>query len=171
MTPADIQVLVDYNYWARDRLLAAVEPLAAEQLARDMSSSFHSIRDTLAHIYGAEWVWLARWQGESPSTLPAADAFGDLASLGAAWSDVETRFRAFTSSLDDEGLARTLAYTLISGQSSAAPFWQMIQHVVNHGTYHRGQVVTMLRQQGLAGPQALDLIAFYRERAAAAPGR
>jgi uncharacterized damage-inducible protein DinB len=53
---------------------------------------------------------------------------------------------------------------LLSGQPGSTVFWQMAQHVVNHATYHRGQVTTMLRQLGVEPAQAMDLIAFYRER-------
>jgi len=63
MTLTDLQTLVDYHYWARDRLLDAIEPLTAEQWRRDLGSSFKSIHETVAHIYAAEWAWHQRWQG------------------------------------------------------------------------------------------------------------
>ncbi len=164
MTPTDIQLLVDYNYWARDRLLAAVEALSPDAFTRDMGSSFGSVRDTLAHVYGAEWIWLARWRGEAPTALPTPGQFPDVATLRRTWTALEGEVRAFVAGLDQAGRTRLCDYRLLSGQACTSPFGQMIQHVVNHGTYHRGQVVTMLRQMGAAGPQALDLIAFYRER-------
>ena len=70
--------------------------------------------------------------------------------------------RAFLERLGENGIERTFEYRLFDGTPSAQPFWQMLQHVVNHGSYHRGQVTTMLRQMGAAGPKATDLIAFYR---------
>jgi uncharacterized damage-inducible protein DinB len=157
-------VLIDYHYWARDRLLDALEPLAPEQFTRDMGNSFRSIRDTASHIYAAEWAWYSRWSGPSPTTLLPADMFPDVASLRQTWSDLEVNVRAFFSSRDENGIREVLGYTLFSGHSGASVLWQMAQHVVNHATYHRGQVVTMLRQLGANPPKPMDLIAFYRLR-------
>jgi uncharacterized damage-inducible protein DinB len=74
--------------------------------------------------------------------------------------------RTLVERLGEAGVARPIEYRTTDGKSQAQPFWQMLQHVVNHGSYHRGQVTTMLRQLGAAPPKAMDLIAFYRERAA-----
>jgi uncharacterized damage-inducible protein DinB len=160
----DLRVLLDYHYWARDRILDAVEPLAPEQLTRDMNNSFRSIRDTLVHTYAAEWAWYARWTGESPTALLAPDTFSDLATIRNQWKEHETRMRALLDELGEEGIDRRIDYKLLNGQASTSVFWHMLQHVVNHATYHRGQVTTMLRQLGATPPKAMDLIAFYRER-------
>jgi len=64
----DLDLLLDYHYWARDRVLDAVEALTPEQLTRDMGNSFKSVLDTLAHLHSSEWIWLSRWHGESPTT-------------------------------------------------------------------------------------------------------
>jgi uncharacterized damage-inducible protein DinB len=164
MTHRDLQILIDYHYWARDRLLDAVEPLPPEQFTRAMGSSFASVRDTLAHIYAAECVWLSRWNGYSPVALLPADMFPDLAELRRVWRDHESKLRAYLDGFDDDSIGRRFEYTLINGTPGASVFWHMLQHVVNHASYHRGQVVTMLRQLGAAAPKSLDLIAFYRER-------
>ena len=164
MNLAEIQILVDYNYWARNRMLDAVGQLTAEQYERDMGSSFKSIRDTVTHGYAAEWIWYSRWQGESPTSLISPDRFPNLGALTAAWGDLETKIRTLVAAAGDAGLQKTLHYKLVNGTASAAPLWHMVQHVVNHATYHRGQVTTMLRQLGAAPPKSEDLIAFYRER-------
>lgn len=166
MTRADVQSLIDYNYWARDRLLDAVRPLSSEEFTRDLGSSFRSVRDTLAHLHAAEWIWYRRWVGESPTALPPADRFPDLGSVASAWREMEAQIRAYFGALDDRALERVIEYTSTVGVQGASPLWQMLQHVVNHSTYHRGQVTTMLRQIGAAPPKAMDLIAFYRERSA-----
>ena len=164
MTSQDLKTLLDYHYWARDRLFAALEPLTSEQYARDRGSSFRSVRDTIVHIYSADWIWYRRWQGESPSALITSEAFPDLPGLRDAWQALESDVRAHVASLDADGIERVTEYCLLNGQPCASAFWQMLQHVVNHGTYHRGQLTTMLRQLGAAPPKGLDLIAFYRER-------
>jgi uncharacterized damage-inducible protein DinB len=158
----DLQTLLDYHYWARDRLLEALDPLTTEQYNRDLGSSFKSIRETLTHLYAAEWAWYMRWQGTSPTALLPADQFPDLAALRAAWIEHETKMRGFVDGLDDAGTARVIEYKLLSGQAGASPIWQMLQHVVNHASYHRGQITTMLRQIGAAPAKPMDLIAYYR---------
>lgn len=164
MTYEDLRTLLDYHYWARDRLLAAGEALPSEQFTRDMGNSFRSVRDTLAHIVGAETAWLSRWQGNSPTALLPADQFSDVAAVRQVWTKLEPQVRAFLDGLGEQGVTRVFEYKLLSGAAGASPFWQMLQHVVNHASYHRGQVVTMLRQLGQQPPKSLDMIAFYRER-------
>jgi uncharacterized damage-inducible protein DinB len=161
---ADLQLLLDYHYWARDRLLDALEPLTPEEFTRDMGNSFRSIRDTVSHVYAAEWAWHLRWLGQSPTALLLADMFPDLATLRRTWSDHEARMRAFFLNRDESGINQVFDYTLLSSHTGASTLWQMAQHVANHAMYHRGQVVTMLRQLGATPPTPMDLIAFYRLR-------
>jgi len=165
MNPDDLRRLLDYHYWARDRMLDAVAPLPPDQFTRDMGNSFRSIRDTLVHTYSAEWIWYSRWSGESPSAMFSPDAFPDQGSIRQAWLEHERKMRALFAPLDDVGIARVIEYTSLSGQTAASVLWHMVQHVVNHATYHRGQVTTMIRQLGAAPPKSTDLITFYRERA------
>lgn len=164
MNLQQLRDLLDFNYWARDRMLAAVEALTPEQFTRDVGNSFRSVRDTLAHIIFAEWVWLSRWQGESPTAPLSPDMFPDLATIRTMWLEQEVGMRAYLDSLGEDGLARVIDYKLLNGTPGSSVFWMMLQHVVNHGSYHRGQVTTMLRQFGAAPPQSTDLITFYRER-------
>ena len=166
MNYRELQALLDYHYWARDRLLEAVAPLTHEQLTTDRGNSFSSIHATLVHLYGADWIWHSRWEGVSPSALPPASEFADLAAVRAAWQDIETRLRALVSRLGEDGIQRPIEYRRPNGAPEAQPFWQMFQHLVNHGSYHRGQITTMLRQIGAPPPKSLDLITFYREQAA-----
>jgi uncharacterized damage-inducible protein DinB len=166
MTLQDLQTLVDYHYWARDRLLAALEPLTPEQYNRDLANSFRSIRETVTHVYAAEWAWYERWKGQSPTALLPADRFADLAALHKAWTDQERNLRGYIDRLGDGGVSRIIEYKLLSGQAGASPVWQMVQHVVNHASYHRGQITTMLRQIGAEPPKPMDLIAYYRVQAA-----
>jgi uncharacterized damage-inducible protein DinB len=131
MTHDDIVTLLDYHYWARDRLLDAAAALSAEQLLRDNGSSFRSVRDTLAHVYAAEWAWYERWQGRSPKALLAPDQFPDVGAIRDAWLGHETKMRTYLAALDDAALNRVVEYTLFSGATGATPVWKMIQHVVN----------------------------------------
>jgi uncharacterized damage-inducible protein DinB len=169
MTYADLQALVDYHYWARDRLLDALEALTPDQWRRDLGSSFKSIHETVVHLYAAEWAWYERWQGQSPTALLSPDTLPDVGSLRKAWTEHETKMREFLAYLGENGITRVFDYTLLNGAAGSTPFWQMLQHVVNHASYHRGQVTTMLRQLGAAPPKSMDLIAYYRGLAATRP--
>jgi len=166
MNLQDLQTMIDYHYWARDRLFDALEPLTSEQYRRDLDSSFKSIRDTVTHIYAAEWAWHARWRGQSPTALLPADQFPDLAALRSAWIEHEQKMRAFVDGLGEAGVERVIEYKLLAGHAGASPVWQMLQHVVNHASYHRGQVTTMLRQIGAQPGKPMDMIAYYRVRSA-----
>lgn len=165
MTADYLRTLVEYHYWARDRVLDAVAALSADDYVRDLKNSFPSIKATLEHTYGAEVVWLMRWRGESPAAFSGAIPDG-VDALREAWNEHEHRLRAFVAPLDDAGAARVIPYRLFSGAEGASPLWEMLAHVVNHATYHRGQVTTMLRQLGANPGKSMDMIAFFRERPA-----
>ena len=166
MSPQEIQLLYDYNAWANRRSLAAAEKLTPEQFLKPLGSSFSSVRDTLAHIYGAEWIWLERFQGRSPAALPNVGEFSEIATLREKWLEHEEKLLGFVRGLTQTDLDREMEYKTLKFGVYRNPLWQSMQHVVNHGTYHRGQVTTMLRQLG-AQPILTDLMHFYRERAVA----
>jgi uncharacterized damage-inducible protein DinB len=167
MTPEEMRTLYDYNAWANHRQMQAASKLTADQFAKALGSSFGSVRDTLAHIYGAEWLWLERFQGRSPSSLPDTEQFNEVATLQARWSEFEPRLTNFVRRLTQTDLDRVLEYKTLKFGVYKNPLWQSMQHLVNHGTYHRGQVTTLLRQLG-AEPILTDLMHFYRERSLAA---
>jgi uncharacterized damage-inducible protein DinB len=164
MNHADLQTLLDYHYWARDRMLAAVETLTGEQYTRDLGNSFKSVRDTVVHIYFAEWIWYARWMGNSPSRGLNSEDFPDVAAIRRAWNEHEAKVRALLDGLSEQAVDRVYEYKNLAGEDFKNIFWHMFQHVVNHATYHRGQVTTMVRQLGANPGNPQDLIAFYREQ-------
>jgi uncharacterized damage-inducible protein DinB len=161
MTPDEVRTLYAYNSWANHRVLDACALLDAAKFTQNLHSSFPSVRDTLAHIMLAEWLWLERWLGRSPG-FPAEN-FPDLASIRARWQKIETDLSAFVQKLAAADVERAVEYKNTKGHAFSNPMWQMLQHLVNHGTYHRGQITTMLRQLG-ATPLTTDLIAYYREQ-------
>lgn len=162
MNLQDMRTLLDYHYWARDRVLEAASALTPGQYTRDLGSSFRSVRDTLVHLYSAEWNWYSRCQGIFPTEMLSPQEFPDVPTLRAPWLDHESKMRAFVEGLGEAGITRVFEYKMLDGRPGATVFWQMLQHVVNHGSYHRGQVTTMLRQLGAQPAKSMDLIAFYR---------
>jgi uncharacterized damage-inducible protein DinB len=167
MTPEEIRTLFDYNTWANHRSLEAAAALSSEQFTKAQGSSFSSVRDTLAHICGAELVWYERFQGSSPSALPDLSSLNTVEALRAHWSEQEAKLLAFVARLTQADLDRVMEYKTLKFGIYSNPLWQSMQHLVNHGTYHRGQVTTLLRQLG-AKAVATDLMPFYREQSTAA---
>ncbi len=167
IAPEIFRLLYDYNAWANHRVLDPCGALTDEQFTRDLHSSFPSLRDTLVHILGVEWLWLERWQGRSPTALPSAEQFPSLASVRRYEAEIRTNLLRFIAGCTAEHLARPSEYHTTKGVPTSNPLWQSLQHLINHGSYHRGQTAAMLRQLG-AVPNSTDLIRFYRDRASTA---
>ena len=140
MTFQEARALVDYHYWARDRLLDAVGQLTHEQFTQRIESSFPSVRDTLVHLWAAESVWVARWDGEAPTALPDGGELTDFPALRESWLALERRLHGVVARLGDNGVGSSLEYRGFDGQPRKEPFALMLQHVVNHGSYHRGAI-------------------------------
>ena len=175
MTKDDIQLLFEYDRWANNRVLQAASALGAEQFTRDLGSSFRSVRDTLIHIIGGEWIWLAYWKDPPHSSTLLADlrkrrdalfnphAFPNLAAVQSKWVEVEKEQTEFVNQLTNESLEKLLPFR--TTQISLA---HLMQHMANHSTYHRGQVALMMRRLD-AEPLATDFHVFLAEGRCQAP--
>jgi len=164
MNKQDVLTLYEYNAWGNTRILGVVEALNAGDFVRDLKGSFPSVRDTLVHILSAEWAWLRRWQGESPSKPLSATDFPTLAGVKDRFAAVDRDRHAFLEGLAEDRLAQPFSYKDLAGNAYSLLLLHSLQHVVNHGTYHRGQITTLLRQLG-AKPVSTDMSRFYLERA------
>jgi len=160
----DIMNLYHYNAWAKERVLSVVERLTPDQFTKDLGSSHGGVHGTLAHALGAEEIWLKRWRGDvitgflKPSEVPT---FPDLRSR---WTRITEETAAFCKSLrDDKDVRRVVVYKDLKGNEYQQPLDQLMTHLVNHSSYHRGQVVTMLRQLGVR-PIDTDLVIYFREQ-------
>lgn len=153
--------LFSYTEWANARIIDAIRGLTDEQRTRRLESSFPNIHATLAHVGMAEWIWLRRWKGESPTQRPWWDEAPGLETVVEQIHGIESERRQYLSTLKDEDVAKGITYTMMSGQEYTTRLADLFAHVVNHSTYHRGQLTTMLRQVG-ATPPATDLIVFVR---------
>lgn len=166
MNLKDIKRLFDYTEWANDLAIAAAAKIPDENLRRDTRISHGSILGTLVHMAGAEWIWLERWHGHSPAKAEAwskwsTEACADLPTLKERWAEVIDRRARFVAELDEDRLSADLAYKLLSGDPSSLPLIDQMQHVVNHATMHRGQIVGMIRQLGI-DPPGTDLLFYLR---------
>lgn len=168
MNIQDLRTLLDYHYWARDRMLKALAPVTAEQFTRELGSSFTSLQETLGHTYSAEWAWHQRWIGHSPTAQLPKETFPDVATVRELWMKTEKDVRGYLESLGEDGVNKEIAYQTLNGDHATSAFWHMLQHLVNHASYHRGQITTLLRQLGHQPPESTDLIRFHRTSGARA---
>jgi uncharacterized damage-inducible protein DinB len=152
---------IDYTVWASRRILDAAACLAPDELTRDFGTSDKSVLGTLLHVYGGDLVWIERMHGTSLTARPY-DAHATLATLQEGWPRVWERWREFGASLTPEAADAEIAYSTFKGVPYRSAAWEIILHVVNHGTHHRGQAAGFIRAMGKT-PPVLDLMEFYRQ--------
>jgi uncharacterized damage-inducible protein DinB len=166
MNAEDFRTLFQFNAWANHRTMGACDSVNVEAFTKHLSGSFPSVRDTLVHIMAVERLWLARWLGTGNGSFLKAEAFPDIASVRATWAPIESELLGYVNGLNDDDVNRIVPHKNSQGQEFRMPLWQLMQHLVNHGTYHRGQITNQLREVG-GQPLVTDLVAFYRQRDAA----
>ena len=146
-----------YSQWASERSLDAASPLNEEELNRDLNNSHGGVLGTLVHVYQGDRIWLSRLTGNPRSTLADAGESWTMEALRKAWMENHARFQEWIKTADPEQI---LHYKNLAGVPGSLPIWKVILHVVNHASYHRGQITTMLRQLGQS-PVSTDLHTFY----------
>jgi uncharacterized damage-inducible protein DinB len=156
---ADARLLVDYNEWANHQLLAAACQLTPAALVQERGASFGSIKGTLLHILDSEWIWLEIWKGKPRPRPLSPDAYADAAALAAAFPSLAAAQRAFLDACADATLASRCRVDDKNYRLS-----HLIYHAMTHSMYHRGQVVTLLRQAGHKPPNTGMRTGFLDER-------
>lgn len=155
--------LFDYNAWAHRTIFDAVALLPDEQYFRDLKSSYGGVHGTLCHIVWAEQLWLHRWKRLPNPAVAQGTDLGALAEVRDRWEAVEAERGTFVATLTDAGLDDTRLVKPSTGGEYVHTFRQMFRHFINHSSYHRGQIVTFLRQLGHQAPST-DLILYYRQQ-------
>lgn len=158
-----LATLYDYHYWANERVLRAARRLSQAQLNERPVAGLASIHAILVHIVSAEWIWRRRWHGDSPSAMLDPASFPNLAAIEERWGVEQAQMRAFLGSLSAGDLQRVVEYRRTGGQPGADRLWELMVHVVNHGTQHRSEVAALLTLLG-ESPGDLDMTLFLRER-------
>ncbi len=157
----DIKQLFLYNTWANNSMFEAVSELSNDQYYADMKTGQGSIHGTLTHIVAAHKMWLSRWKGTPDKELLNSKTVPTLQELKHLWETVTLDTTYYLNGLTEESLLQTLSMTTTKGITYTHPYGQMMQHLINHSTFHRGQLATLLRQFDIRPPQT-DLIAYYR---------
>jgi uncharacterized damage-inducible protein DinB len=158
-----IRDYTDFNLWANERMGRVIVSLSEEQMNMPMKSSFPTIRETILHIWSAQDIWLERFDGVSPTSWPMAGFLGSKEELVDKWIESSIKLKEKVRNYSKSDLKKEVAYTTLKGISGKSTVFEMFAHVCNHGTYHRGQLITMFRVAGLTEAPATDIIAFFRE--------
>ena len=166
MTAQEARQHLRYSGWASKKLLDACMVLPPEEQTKARSISHGTILGTLGHIYFADRIWYQRTVDPS-TTMPPMAEMSSTDALTRDWPELQGKWELWADSLSDSDLERVAKYTFTDGRTGETPVSQILLHVVNHATLHRGQLVAMLRQIGLK-PPATDFIFYLRELAAAA---
>ncbi len=161
MNIQEIKRLFAYNAWANNRVFESLSRIPDPEYLRDLKSSHGSLAGTMVHLIGVERLWLSRLVGKPESSLMGLQEAPTLKQLKSTWEDVAARMARFLAKLDDKGLQQVVSYMTTEGEKFSNSNEQILQHVVNHSSYHRGQIAAMMRQAG-AEPVNTDLIAFFR---------
>ena len=137
--------LYAYHRWANRRLFDHASSLGEELVSHDVGKQFSytTVRRMFGHLYGADWIWLARWKGVATTTVPG-DEFKTLASIRAPWDELEREQRSFVEGLAPADLERVIEYRNQEGRELRAQLFPLLQHVANHATHHRSEIATMI---------------------------
>lgn len=159
----DLLSLYDYGRWANARVVHALEGLTPEQYTQELGGGWPSLRATFVHLAGATWAWNERFRGRDATTLPKETDLPALADAVGVLGKADGDLADFLGSLAPERPAQPFTWRNLSGQERTAPFWTVLRHVVNHGTYHRGQISSMVKRVG-GKPLSTDMVVWGIER-------
>jgi len=143
----DAVKLITYNTWANQKIAGQIQLYSHDQLTKETGGSFPSIRLTLLHLIESDWIWMHRFKGMPLVAIPTDWPTNDVPAMVAIWMSIQQEMEAVVANLVPTRDA-TIAFTTKKGVSYSMPFLDIVIHVTNHGTYHRGQMVNMIRMLG-----------------------
>ncbi len=165
---AQVRALYQYNEWANGHVLDAASRLSEEELGHELGASFGNVQGNLAHIAGAQIIWLGRWTGEKSDALALLQGQAGFDQIRRAFESSHEELRAFVSSQSEADLEQTVPYRDSRGERQQVVLWQAMLQVANHGTHHRAETALLLTALGQP-PRQLDYVFFEIERAGGAP--
>jgi uncharacterized damage-inducible protein DinB len=155
-----IKQVYDYNYWADKRYFAVAEGLTEEQLHQMQGHSWGDVHAMFVHMMSSEWVWLQRWNGTSPKSHLNKNDFPTLESVREKWAEIEASMRSFIEAQSEESLQAKITYSNFSGETFSVPLYQMLMHVANHETHHRGELAAMYALMNVPHPEE-EVIQYF----------
>lgn len=156
----------NYNYWANKKICDLLVTLDSTIIEKDMPSSFRTIKDTVYHVWGAEWIWLLRIQSDSNSLIqsPVKDFTGTFEEAAESFNKTSQDIIKLVNETPEDDFEKEIVYQNLAGKEFTSKFYEIIMHCMNHSTFHRGQIITMLRNAGVTNLFSTDFITYYRER-------
>ncbi|NDJ62283.1 MAG: DUF664 domain-containing protein [Chloroflexi bacterium] len=143
------RILLDYNYAQHDRIWASIDTLTDEQFVEPVEYSIGSLRNHMVHLMSVDRRWMARVLGTPTPERLIYDAYPTRAAVRAGWDRIVQEMRAAAKTLTDDDLAREVEFDLPHRGGIKHNYgWQIVAHVVNHGTEHRAQILPLLHRHG-----------------------
>ena len=162
MTQTYLLELANYNIWANHKLTDWLSQISVEQYEQPLVGSFKNIYETTLHIVAAEQIWHQRLRNDTPQWLVTTFE-GDRAMMLEIWKRTSNDLKTYIFDLSEVKLMESFAFNTRDGVPYYMERYKALVHVFNHSTFHRGQLITLLRQVGFMGVGSTDLIDFYRE--------
>ena len=163
MTKKYFTEVAAYNVWANDIVWGWLDQISDEQWNQNIVSSFNSIGETALHIVSAETIWLDRLNKVEAPVWIQSTFKGSKEETIELWKRSTAGLKKFMDEFDEAGMMDILVFKRINGDRYEMPHYQVFAHIFNHSTYHRGQLVTMLRQAGFTNVGSTDKLGFYRK--------
>ncbi len=163
MTKSYFIQLADYNTWANNIVCSWLDKISDEQFSQHVTSSFNSIQETVLHIIGAENIWLERMRKDENQVWLPSVYKGTKDEHIALLKKTSAALKDFMESFDESNLPVKLDFQRLNGDAYSMPYYELLAHVFNHSTYHRGQLVTMLRQVGFTDVGSTDMLGYFRK--------
>lgn len=157
MTPSKDHLcrMFEYVRWCDHRHLDACRSVPAENYLHDYGFSFRTVHDTLVHMLAAQVVWLRRWEGESPQRMLNRTDLPDLESVRMQWGGVHAQFGDFLHRQSQQTLAQKLEWTTADGRFITLPLGHLVVHCLDHATFHRGQLNSLITLAGGKPPRVM----------------
>ncbi|WP_091148789.1 DinB family protein [Mucilaginibacter pineti] len=155
------EALAGFNHWADQKVIGWLDQINDEQWTQVVTSSFSSIEKTAIHLASAEKIWIDFWTNAPDPVYLSAEFKGTKNDLIAIWKKASAGLKYFMENHLQEDYQQPVSFIYPNGTVAQMEYWQTFAHIVNHSTYHRGQLVTMLRQVGFADFSSIDLITYY----------
>jgi uncharacterized damage-inducible protein DinB len=148
VTKEHLQQMFEYVRWADNQMLAAARSVPDEGYYKEQGISIGSIHKLLVHCMAVEWLWLSRWRNETPARVENQDDYPNRDSVLQRWPLVHSAITDFLGTQTPKSLARDVQYRNLKGELFSLPLADLMLHLIDHATYHRGQLNTMIKKAG-----------------------
>lgn len=162
--------IANYNNWANNKAMEWLHQISDEQWEQVIVSSFSSLRQTAIHMVSAEKYWVDHWENIPEPVVLSREFKGTKDELMEIWSNSSAKLTSIVESFPEEHYLQSIIFKYPGkDRTGQMPFWQTVAHAINHSTYHRGQLVTLLRQAGFSNLSSLDMATYFQLNTRAAP--